>query len=101
MAAARSSGVPHDLVELVGVREQGEEQVAERAVGGLDAGRQQQPEEGEDLLVGEPVPVDLGLDELADEIVARPGATFGNPLGEVVAQGVRRRDASVPVDERC
>ena len=43
------------------IGEQAEEQVAQRAVGGLDAGGQQQPQERVDLLVGELLPVDLGL----------------------------------------
>ena len=47
-------------VELVGMREQPEEQVARRAVGGLGAGREQQAQEGEDLLVGEALAVELG-----------------------------------------
>ncbi len=48
-------------LELVGVREQPEQEVARRAVRGLGAGREQQPQEGEDLLVGEPLAVELGL----------------------------------------
>ena len=58
-------------VELVGVRQQAEQQVARRAVGRLGAGGEQQPEEGEDLLVGEALAVELGLREHADQVVAR------------------------------
>ena len=59
-----------DRVELVGSVQQAEEQVAQRPVGGLDAGGQQQPQEREDLLVGELLTVDLGLSEAADQVVA-------------------------------
>ena len=52
------------------MREEREQKIAERPVGGLDAGREQHDQEGEDVVVGEPLPVDLGLDELADEIVS-------------------------------
>ena len=46
-------------VELVRAPEQPEEQVARRAVGGLGARREEQPEEGEDVLVGEVLAVEL------------------------------------------
>ncbi len=65
------------------MREEGEQEVAERAVGRLDAGRQEQAEKGEDVLVGQALPVDLRLDELADEIVSWADAAFGDLLGEV------------------
>ena len=48
-------------VELLRVREQTEEQVARRAVGGLRAGRQQEAKEGDDLVVGEALALELGL----------------------------------------
>ena len=56
-------------VELVRMGEEPEQQTPERAVGRLDPRRQQQSQECEELLVGEVLPVDLGLDELGDEIV--------------------------------
>jgi hypothetical protein len=56
-------------LELVGVREQSEQEVARRAVRGLGAGREQQPQEGEDLLVGESLAVELGRGERAHEVV--------------------------------
>ena len=50
---AAQLGLPHDFVELVRMREQREQQVAERAIGGLDPGGEQENEEGEDVVVGE------------------------------------------------
>ena len=53
------------------MRQQGDERVAHHAVRGLGARGQQEPQEPVDLLVGELMPVDLGVDEVADEVVAR------------------------------
>lgn len=57
------------------------------------AGEQQQPDEADDLLIGQSLPVHLGLDEPARQVVTRAG-----PPGPDVVQGVcvhlshRRRD---------
>ena len=79
------------------MREQPEQQIARRAIGRLDAGRQQQSQEREDLLVGQRVAVDLGVGQVADEVVCGLGAASVDDLLEVVAQLLRRRDAAVPV----
>src|SRR5207244_12317547 len=65
------------------------------------SGREPHDLEGEGVGVGEPLPVDFGLDELADEIVSRVLAAFGDAFREVGAQRVRRRDPSVPVDDHA
>ena len=75
-----------DGIELVGVGEEAEEQIAARPIGRLRARRQEQAQEGENLLVGELMAVDLGADQVADEVVlGLPPAQVDNAL-EVVAQ---------------
>ena len=70
----------------VGIRQQREQQVAQRAVGRLDAGGQQQPQEREDLLVFELVAVDFGGGERADQILFRLGSASLKNRREVVTQ---------------
>ena len=84
-------------LELVGVGEQAEQQVARRAVGGLDARRQQQAQEREDLLVAQRVPVDLRVGQVADEVVGGRGAATVDDVLEVVAQLLRSGDPAIPV----
>src|SRR5680860_1901797 len=60
-----------ERLELVAMGQQPEQEVAGRPVGGLRPGREQEPEEGEDLLVTEALGVELGVHELADEVTAR------------------------------
>jgi hypothetical protein len=50
------------------VAEQAEQQIAGRPVGRLRAGREKQQQEGVDLVVAEPVPVDFGPDQLAHQV---------------------------------
>ena len=85
-----------DRVELIRIGEQPEQQVAQRAVRGLDAGRKQQPQEREDLLVRELLTVDLGLREAADQVVARLLPPGRENRGEVVPQRLRGRDGRAP-----
>ena len=61
------------LRELVGVLVQGDHPVRDEVAGGLVAGDREQQEEQVDLEVGEPLAVDLGLGEDADEVVVRVG----------------------------
>ena len=97
-----------DRVELIRVGQQAEQQVAQRAVRGLDPGGQQQPEEREDLLVDELLPVDLGRREAADQVVARLLPTGREDRPEVLRQRLRRREPrsgltvklSIEIDQR-
>ena len=73
-------------LQLVGVGEQQVQQVARRAVGGLGPGRQEEPEEGVDGLVGELLAVDLGRDQVADDVLGRLGPPLGHDSGEVLPQ---------------
>jgi len=61
-------------VALGGVCGQGHHRVAGGLLGGVVARRGQQDQERPDLLVGEPVTVHLGIDDLGHQIVARVGA---------------------------
>ncbi len=83
------------------MREQAEQQVARRAVRRLRAGGKEQPEEGEDLLVGEALPVELGGGEDAHEIVRGVDAPVGEHAGEVVAQLRRGSGAAFPVERHA
>jgi hypothetical protein len=85
-------------VELVGIGEQPEQQVARGAVRRLRTGRKEQPEEREDLLVREVLTVQLGDGERAHEIVRRVSAPVGKNSREVVAQLGRGARAAVPVE---
>ena len=84
--------------ELLGPGEQAEHEVARRPVGGLGAGREQQPQERDDLLVGEALPVELGLGEDADHVVAGVLAAVGDHAGEEVVQPLRRLEAALDVE---
>ena len=77
----------------VGVLEQGDERVAHHPERGLGPGREQEPQEAVDLLVGELRPVDLGGDEVADEVAARRLPAVLDDRLEVVAHRLRRRHA--------
>jgi len=81
--------------------EQAEQQVARRAVRRLGAGGKEEPEEGEDLLVGEVLPVELGNSEDAHEIVRRVDAPLCEHAGEVVAQLCRSSGAAFPVERHA
>ena len=84
-------------VELDLVLEERVQQAARGAVGGLDAGRQQQAEEGDDLLVAQVGPLDLRPHEIADEVVPRSAPPLRHDVGEVVAQRGGGGHAAVPV----
>ena len=85
--------------ELVGVREQPEHQVARRPVRGLGTGREQQSQEGDDLVVGQALAVELGLHEHADDVTTRVGAALGDDRGEVVVEPLRRLEPPLDVDD--
>ena len=79
--------------ELVGVPGQVEERVAEQLGGGLVAGDDHQEQERDDLLVGEPVAVDLGLEQRAGEVVGRPAPALVDHVLVVADQAERGSDA--------
>jgi len=64
----------------------------------LDAGRKQQAQEREDLLVVELLPVDVCVGEAADQVVAGLRATRRQDRREVLAQRLGRREGTLPVD---
>ena len=72
--------VAHEGVELVGMRQEREEQVGERAVGGLRARGHEQPHERDDLVVAQALALpsvgvgDLGVDQDPEQVSARFGA---------------------------
>ena len=70
--------VEHDR-QLLGVGEQRVERAAEPEVGGVGPGREQQAEEVEDLLVGEPLALDLGRARVDRR--SSPGSSRRRPAG--------------------
>src|SRR5208337_3346777 len=66
------------------------QQVARRAIGGLQPGRQQQPQERDDGLVGELLAVDLGGEQVADDVVGGFAAPLLDLVEEVTVQLCRR-----------
>ena len=85
-------GVGHELRfgleqgELVGVAVQGQHGQARPAGGGLVAGQVEEDGVGDELLLGEPLTLLLGVDHGAEEIVVGIGAALGGEAGEVLAQ---------------
>src|SRR5438874_411500 len=72
------------------------DEVARRTEGGLDARGKQEPEEREDLLVVEALTVELGHREIADQVVARVGATLLEHPRQVLLERDGRGDAALP-----
>ena len=89
--------IPLQRLELVRMSQQQLQQVSRRPVGGLESGRQQQPQERDDRLVGEFLAVDLRGDEIADDVVGHRAAPLVHLLLEVGAQFDRRRQAGLDV----
>src|SRR5262249_53084978 len=87
-----------DSAELVWAGKQSEQHVPERAVRGFDAGWKQQPQEREDLLVGELLTVDLGACESADEILAGLLSPGGEDRREVLLQCLRSGATALRID---
>ena len=77
----------------LGMREQRGQRVAHHAERRLGAGREQQPQEAVDLLVGELLAVDLGVHEIAEEVARRVRAAVLDERREVVAHRLRRGHA--------
>ena len=73
------------------------QEIARRAVRGLDAGREQEAKESEDLSVGEAVAVDRGRGQVADQVVLRRTPPFRNDLPEVGIEGAGCGLTSLPV----
>ncbi len=74
--------------ELVGVAEQGEHAVAHQAGGGFVAGHVQGDELGHQLVVGQALAVDLGGDQVGEQVTGGGLAAKGDLGVEVVVHGV-------------
>ena len=76
-----------------------------RVPGRVVAGDGEQHHERADVVVGQPLPVDLGVDEVGEQIVARVGPAVPGEVGaervEVLAGGDDRADRIGRVAERC
>ena len=83
-----------ERLELRPVAEQCEQQAARGAVGGLHPRRQQEAQEGVDLLVAQPLAVDLGPDQIADEVVTWRGPALGSSTA--AKYSCRAADAARP-----
>ena len=84
-------------LELVGMGQQQQHQIARRAICGLEPGGQKQPKERDDRFVGEFLAVDLGCDEIADDVVGHGAAPLVHLLLEVGAQFDRCRQTGLDV----
>jgi len=69
-----------------GISDRQVQQIARRAVGGFQSGRQQQPQERDDGLVGELLAVNLGGDQVSDDVVGESAPPLLNLLEEVAVQ---------------
>jgi hypothetical protein len=76
----------------------------ELAAGGLRAGEHEAGDHGDDVVVGEPVPVDLGLQQAGDEVVAGLGPAGRDALvavGPHLGRGPSTTPTSSGVHRRC
>ena len=81
--------------------------VGEQLGGGLVARHHDEEEKGDDLVVGQPVPVDVDVEQARGEVVAPGPSALDDHVGEVPGQDERRlhpllghvEDALVAVDE--
>ena len=89
-------------LELVGVLEQGEQTVGDGVAGRLVAGDRQQQEVDVEVALVQRTAVDLGLDELGDDVLARALAPLVGELAAVVEHVLGRRvgEGQVPVGLR-
>ena len=99
IAGPISSRSRRERVELVAVGEEADEQVAERAVGGLDARWEQHLDGGKDRVVIELVAVDFAADEVADEVVARRATALADEGHEVGTELLQRPQPALGVVE--
>ena len=70
--------------QLFGVVDQRQQPLGDRVAGGLVAGDREQQEVDVELVLGQRAAVDLGLDQLADDVVAGALAAL---VGELLAEG--------------
>ena len=84
--------------ELFGMGQQQEQQVSRRPVGGLQPGGQQQPQERVDRFVAELLAVDLGGDQIADDVLGRLGPALLDLVEEVVLQRRGRLERALVLD---
>ena len=81
-----SDGIVDQQAALVGVVDQRQRAQRDQVAGGLVAGHQQQEREVEQVFVGEPVSVDLGVGQHRQQVVARFDAPGGDQLLEVLVE---------------
>ena len=87
MALGQRSGSSRSCGAVLGMLGQVPQGGPDGRPGGVDAGHEHQVAGAEDVVVGHRLAVDLGLDELGDEVVlARVGPPIGQLLGEEVEQ---------------
>ena len=84
-------GVVAQALELVGVLDQREQALGDRVARGLVAGDGEQQEVDVVLVLGQRAAVDLGLDQLGDDVVARALAALVGELAPVLEHLQRRR----------
>jgi hypothetical protein len=101
-SAALLDRAPHERTTsrsavIAGIRQEPVEEVARRAVRRLGAGREEQSQEGEDLVVRQTLSVELRLREHAHEVVPGRRTARRQELGEVLAELLRRREPALDV----
>src|SRR4051794_34418890 len=84
-------GLLHESLALFAVLGQVAEEAVEGCRHGVEAGDDQLEADIDDLVLGEAVAVDLGVEELADEVVAPDAGALDEELLEVLIDGVSRR----------
>ena len=92
-ASGSSSGCARSCLPLAGVLGEGEQAAADRVARGLVARLDEQLAVGDELLLGERLPVDLALDQLAHQIVLRIGCAVASIKRPEVARALRRARA--------
>ena len=84
-------GLVAQALQLVRVLDQRQHALGDRVAGGLVAGDREQQEVDVVLVLGQRAAVDLGLDELRDDVVARALAPLVGELAAVLEHLQRRR----------
>ena len=77
MARGRSSGLRPELLEGLGVAQDGVEQRADGVVGGVGAGRKDGPNKGQRFVIGQALPFHLGGGQRREQIRNRVGPALG------------------------
>ena len=86
-----ASGFVDELAAVVGMLGEVAEEAVERGRHGVEAGDEEQEADVEDVVAGELVAVDLGVEELAQEVVAGRRGPLVEQALEVLVDRVGRR----------